>query len=58
MTMSGKEEEGAGVDIVEKVKAYLFEEDDFETTFMEWGQAHCDPIDTESEEMKLECVPC
>lgn len=35
---------------------YFFEDSDFEGTFLGWAQAHCDPIDMESEEMKLEYV--
>ena len=62
-SMSGKEaDDDTHGDIVAKVQRYLFEEDDFESTFMKWGQDHCDIIDVESEEMKLECVvqdvPC
>ena len=54
-SMSGKEaDDDTHGDIVAKVQHYLFEEDDFESTFMKWGQDHCDIIDVESEEMKLE----
>jgi len=52
--MSGKEEDAG--DIVEKVKAYLFEAEDFESSFLEWGQENCDVVDLDSEEMKLEYV--
>ncbi len=53
--MSGKEAENS-VDVVEKVKEYLFEAEDFETTFMGWGKANCECIELDNEELKLECV--
>lgn len=46
----GKEE----TDIVAAVQQYLFEAEDFEETFMKWGQDHCDCIELDSDEMKLE----
>jgi hypothetical protein len=39
-----------------QIKAYFFESDTFEETFMGWAVAHCDIIDLSTEENKLECV--
>lgn len=47
---------GEGDSIVEKVKAYFYEDDAFETTFQDWAKEHSDIINADDPEMKLECV--
>ena len=49
-TMSGKEDD---VGVVEKVKEYFLEAEDFEATFMKWAKDHCDEVELEEGEMKL-----
>eukprot|EP00500_Bicosoecida_sp_ms1_P001527 CAMPEP_0203806892 /NCGR_PEP_ID=MMETSP0115-20131106/764_1 /ASSEMBLY_ACC=CAM_ASM_000227 /TAXON_ID=33651 /ORGANISM="Bicosoecid sp, Strain ms1" /LENGTH=118 /DNA_ID=CAMNT_0050715559 /DNA_START=191 /DNA_END=544 /DNA_ORIENTATION=+ len=40
--------------IVDRVKAYFYEDDTFEETFLAWAKEHSDVISKDEEEMKLE----
>lgn len=53
-TTDSKDAGDDGADIVSKVIAFFFDDDEFAQTFEQFAETHCHDFDLESEEMKLE----
>lgn len=53
-TTDSKDTSDDGADIVSKVIAFFFDDDEFAQTFERFAETHCHDFDLDTEEMKLE----